>query len=83
MLASDYCKLKTSELVPHTQIDEPFDSDTQLETAEPVFRAGLHPEGGQLECGEYVCAIVQQTCRIKQNTNVRIHDALWSTPDYQ
>ena len=53
MLAWEYCKLKTSELVPHTQIGKSLDTSTQLKTAEPVFCAGFHPEGGQMERGEH------------------------------
>ena len=44
---------ESSELVPYPKIDEPFDTGTQFETAEPVFRAGLQPEGGQLKRGEH------------------------------
>ena len=73
MLAWEYCKLKTSELVPYPQIDKPLDTDARLKTAEPVFRAGFHPEGGQLERGEYVCAIVQQTCRINHHLYILVH----------
>ena len=83
MLAWEYCKLKTSELVPHTQIGKSLDTSTQLKAAEPMVRTGFHPEGGQMERGEHISAIVRQTCLIKQNTNVRIHDELWSTSDYQ
>ena len=44
---------ESSELVPHPKIDEPFDTGTQFETAEPVFCASLQPEGGKLERGEH------------------------------
>lgn len=50
---------KSSELVPYPQIDKPLDASAQLEAAEPMLRTGLHSEGGQLECGKYVCAIVR------------------------
>ena len=44
---------KSSELVPHAQIDNSLDAETRLKAAESMIRAGLQSEGGQLECGEY------------------------------
>ena len=45
----EYCKLRSSELVPHPQIDNSLDAEACLETAEPMFCTGFQPEGGQLE----------------------------------
>ena len=44
---------ESSELVPYPQIDKPLDAGTQLEAAEPMISAGLHPESGQLKGGKH------------------------------
>lgn len=49
----EYCKLRSSELVPYPQIDNSLDAETRFKAAEPMFCAGFQPEGGQLEGGKH------------------------------
>ena len=44
---------KSSELVPYPRIDKSFDAEARLKAAEPMIRASLQTEGGQLKGGKH------------------------------
>lgn len=75
MLAWEYCKLKTSELVPHTQIGKSLDTSTQLKAAEPMFCAGFHPEGGQMERGEH--SVIVDSYRFDEKIIISVFSSMF------
>ena len=75
MLAWEYCKLKTSELVPHPQIGKSLDTSTQLKAAEPMLRTGLHSEGGQLECGEH--SVMVDSYRLDETIIISVFSSMF------